>query len=266
MADASELVSRAAGWQLFLSNDGSAYAGVRWHASRLVKQFEALLQAPSTEVSESESQAGACSGVAYSDFPCSDFASSDFASGRSTPVLDPGTAMPAAPVTASEAPNVDQPSKAAATEQKRQEQEPGELPLRVLSLGVFTTEVEAAVCVARYEQYPQLGASPPAYGPLPDLPRPKSKASSAGQSASELLALLNKYLLSLGGRAESVHGWDAKKLVRQAGNTAGTTDKYFIAPNGQRFRSQIAVARYLGLLDEPGAGSTMRPPRSRVAN
>ena len=42
-------------------------------------------------------------------------------------------------------------------------------------------------------------------------------------------------------------GWYARTEARKAGNSAGTYDTYFFAPDGKRFRSRAEIARHFKL-------------------
>jgi hypothetical protein len=46
-------------------------------------------------------------------------------------------------------------------------------------------------------------------------------------------------------KMELPEGWRVEQKIRKNGNTAGTSDKYFVSPEGKRCRSMAEVARYI---------------------
>ena len=48
-----------------------------------------------------------------------------------------------------------------------------------------------------------------------------------------------------------VDGWHTKTEIRREGNTAGTSDTYFLSPTGRRFRSRPEIASHLQLAVGP---------------
>ena len=78
----------------------------------------------------------------------------------------------------------------------------------------------------------------------------------------EVLRLLQVYITGCGGREGALDGWSTYCETRKSGTTEGTTDQYFVARNGKRFRSRAEVARHLRL--DPAAGETaLREERQR---
>jgi hypothetical protein len=66
-------------------------------------------------------------------------------------------------------------------------------------------------------------------------------------------------------------GWRIEKKVRQNGNTAGTSDTYYVSPDGRKCRSMIEVAKYLAggseALSRAGAkGSSAKKAKKGAAN
>lgn len=84
--------------------------------------------------------------------------------------------------------------------------------------------------------------------PHAELPRtsphfqPPSAADTPRNSA---LQALHDHVRLLGGSLPV--GWRVVFKTRQGGRSAGTSDTYFLAPNGATFRSRAEVARFLGL-------------------
>jgi hypothetical protein len=51
-------------------------------------------------------------------------------------------------------------------------------------------------------------------------------------------------------RANLPKGWTLTLTVRESGKCAGTIDKMWVSPNGKKFRSAIAVERWLAMSDK----------------
>ena len=49
-----------------------------------------------------------------------------------------------------------------------------------------------------------------------------------------------------------LEGFESRTETRRVGNTAGTSDTYWYAPNGKKFRSRAEIARHLKLDGAPG--------------
>ena len=61
------------------------------------------------------------------------------------------------------------------------------------------------------------------------------------------LERLRQHLVQCGGSIDLIDGWQCVEVVRSRGNSAGSTDFYFLSAQGKRFRSQADVARHFGL-------------------
>lgn len=69
---------------------------------------------------------------------------------------------------------------------------------------------------------------------------------------------LKEYVEQLGGTLAD--GWTVTIKVRQGGKSAGSSDAYFISPEGVRYRSRTEVASALGLTKSSGnVGKRPRP-------
>ena len=87
-------------------------------------------------------------------------------------------------------------------------------------------------------------------------PTSEEEAAVLGEISGRRFSSLVEYLCSLGGDGALVEGWATKTERRMTGNSAGTFDTYFFAPNGAKFRSRVEAARHLGLI-----GNGAPPPK-----
>ena len=88
---------------------------------------------------------------------------------------------------------------------------------------------------------PVLVASPPKRARAPTAPM------SDEERTQKLLASLADYLEGCGGSRTMIDGWTTKTEIRREGSTAGTSDSYYINPQGKRFRARTEIARFFGL-------------------
>jgi len=95
-------------------------------------------------------------------------------------------------------------------------------------------------------------------------PTSEEEAAVLGEISGRRFSSLVEYVRSLGGDGALVEGWAAKTERRMTGNSAGTFDTYFFAPNGARFRSRVEVARHLGLIGDGPPQKVARPPAAVV--
>ena len=98
-------------------------------------------------------------------------------------------------------------------------------------------------------------ASTPARAPRETTTRVVETRSEEDLSAQRLRACV-EYVMACGGTSDALSGWHARTETRKTGNSAGTSDTYFFAPDGRRYRSRNDVVRLLGL--EP-----LRVPKER---
>ena len=86
-------------------------------------------------------------------------------------------------------------------------------------------------------------------------PPPPSRATSkevlqgAAQASrsQQMMRSLGEHVERCGGTRDMVDGWHTRTEIRREGDTAGTTDTYFVSPSGKRFRSRPDVASYFEL-------------------
>lgn len=69
----------------------------------------------------------------------------------------------------------------------------------------------------------------------------------ARRTDDEHMHHLLDFVLLCGGNESMLDGWYTKTDLRQSGNSAGTTDTYFISDSGQRFRARTEVVKHLRL-------------------
>ena len=81
---------------------------------------------------------------------------------------------------------------------------------------------------------------------------------------------LQSFVRACGGHESLLDGWTAKTETRQQGSSAGTTDTYFFAPSGKRFRSRVEIARAVlhctvgdGVLGAAALGAALLLTRAR---
>jgi hypothetical protein len=85
----------------------------------------------------------------------------------------------------------------------------------------------------------------------------KSKAKSKSKSGKKPTSDIQAFATEL-KEGELPDGWRTEKRVRQNGNTAGTSDTYYVSPDGRKCRSMIEVAKYLA----GGSSALTRPNAS----
>ena len=76
-----------------------------------------------------------------------------------------------------------------------------------------------------------------------------SRGGGTRRSDEEHFRRLSEVVVACGGTEAMLDGWGIKTDVRMEGNSAGTTDTYFIPPKGRggRMRSRAEVIRFLRL-------------------